>query len=181
MRIIGKNIGLRLAEVSDAKFILDIRSDNKKTRYLSKVDNDIEKQKAWLVEYKKKELNREEYYFIICNKDNVPCGTVRAYDFKGNSFSWGSWLINSKLAPVTAGIESALLMYEFAFYYLCFENCHFEVVSENTKVRSFHEKMGALVSSANRTKTFYKYNKTTYEAIRSKYIRYIPERTIICE
>lgn len=181
MRIIGNNIILRFAEIDDASFIMNLRLDEQKTKYLSKVDEDVSKQKTWLSDYKAREINGDEYYFVICNKENIPCGTVRVYDFRNESFSWGSWLINSKIAPFTAGIESALLIYEFAFEHLKINKCHFEVVTENTKVRSFHEKMGAWVCSADKKKTYYNYDKSTYEKVRTKYIKHLPEREIVCE
>lgn len=181
MQIVGNNIILRLAEIYDASFIMNLRINGQKTKYLSRVDDDVEKQKIWLSDYKAREIRGEEFYFVICNKTNMPCGTVRVYDFKDESFSWGSWLINSKAAPFTAGIESALLIYEFAFKHLHLKKCHFEVVTENTKVRSFHEKMGAWACSSDQIKTYFNYDKITYDKIRTKYIKYLPEREIVCE
>lgn len=181
MQIIGNNIILRLVEIDDASFVMNLRLNGQKAKFLSKVDDDVAKQKIWLSDYKAREMKGEEFYFIICSKTNMPCGTVRVYDFINESFSWGSWLINSKVAPFTAGIESALLIYEFAFKYLNLKKCHFEVITENTKVRSFHEKMGAWTSSSDPIKTYYEYDKDTYEKIKTRYIKYLPEGKIVCE
>ena len=65
MKILGKNIQLRTAEISDAEFILELRTQTEKTKYLSQVENDLAKQQAWLKSYKQKEQNDEEYYFVI--------------------------------------------------------------------------------------------------------------------
>lgn len=181
MKIIGKNIIFRVADEDDAAFILKLRLNESLNKYLSSVDDNLQKQANWLIEYKIREKQRVEYYFIILDNDGNRCGTVRIYDFIGDSFSWGSWLIDSKIAPMTAGIESALLVYEFAFYKLEFNNCHFEVVSENTKVKSFHEKMGAVISSCDESKTYYKYNVEAYEKIKNKYVKFLPERFVVCE
>ncbi|HEA3697852.1 TPA: GNAT family N-acetyltransferase, partial [Escherichia coli] len=103
---------------------------------------DIEKQKVWIRNYKQKENNNEEFYFIIETLDGIPCGTVRIYDIHNNSFSWGSWILNESKTR-TAAIESALLVYIFGFDIKGYSRCHFEVMKGNEKVISFHEKFNA--------------------------------------
>lgn len=174
MKIIGKNILMRLVNVADAEFIVSLRED-KKNKFLTKVD--VENQRKWLHEYKVRESTNSEYYLIICSKNGVPCGAVRMYDFIGNSFCWGSWLLNSN-APATAGIESALLVYEFAFYRLNFKHCHFDVRIENTKVRAFHERMGATITKTDDLDVYYELPIATYEFIKSKYSKFLPEKVL---
>jgi RimJ/RimL family protein N-acetyltransferase len=171
MKIVGKNIYLRLAAMDDAEFIANLRLDSK-NKFLTKVD--VDDQREWLAEYKERETAGSEYYFVICTKDNDPCGTVRVYDFVENSFCWGSWLLNSS-APKSAGIESALLVYEFAFYHLGFSHCHFDVRLENTKVRSFHERLGASVIKSDDLDAYFSLPLAQYEAIKPKYGRYLPD------
>ncbi|MDZ4316950.1 MAG: hypothetical protein U0989_19560, partial [Azonexus sp.] len=43
-----------------------------------------------------------------------------------------------------AALESAFLVYQFAFENLEFEKSHFDVRKGNDRVISFHEKMGAI-------------------------------------
>lgn len=172
MKIIGKNIFFRLVELEDAKFIVSLRVD-RKNKFLTKVD--IENQLKWLIDYKSRESEKSEYYFIICTKSNEPCGAVRIYDFVDNSFCWGSWLLNSN-APATAGIESALLVYEFAFYYLKFNHCHFDVRLENTKVRAFHERMGSSIVKSDKLDVYYELPIAAYESIKPKYSKFLPEQ-----
>jgi hypothetical protein len=88
-----------------------------------------------------------------------------------------SWLLSST-APHTAGIESALLVYDFAFYFLEFKHCHFDVRVENTKVRAFHERMGANIIKANNLDVYYELPITGYELIKSKYSKYLPEQVL---
>ncbi len=174
MKITGKNINLRLVELEDAEFMVNLRAD-RKNKFLTKVD--VENQRNWLIDYKVREARKTEYYFIICNKDDEPCGAVRIYDFIGDSFCWGSWLLSSD-APATAGIESALLVYEFAFYFLKFKHCHFDVRIENTKVRAFHERMGATIIKSDELDVYYELPLSQYESIKKKYLKYLPAQVL---
>ncbi|EEZ5993724.1 GNAT family N-acetyltransferase, partial [Escherichia coli] len=138
----SKTVKLRLVNESDASFILSLRLNENYNKFLSSVNNDIEKQKVWIRNYKQKENNNEEFYFIIETLDGIPCGTVRIYDIHNNSFSWGSWILNESKTR-TAAIESALLVYIFGFDIKGYSRCHFEVMKGNEKVISFHEKFNA--------------------------------------
>lgn len=171
MRITGKTISFRLVEIDDAAFIASLRTDGK-NKFLTKVD--VEDQIEWLRKYKIREMEKSEYYFIICTNDNKPCGAVRIYDFVGDSFCWGSWLLNSN-APLSAGIESALLVYELAFYILGFKHCHFDVRVENTKVRAFHERMGSTIIKSDNLDVYYELPISKYEEVKFKYSKYLPK------
>ena len=72
--------------MDDAEFILNLRLDEELNQFISKVDDDIKKQKKWLKKYKKREAQEKEYYFIIESKSGKQYGTVRLYDFKDESF-----------------------------------------------------------------------------------------------
>lgn len=169
--ITGKNISLRLVNIEDAEFIVNLRT--KKGEFLSTTSPDISKQKEWLLLYKEREKLKEEFYFIIENQQNERIGTVRIYDFKNNiSFCWGSWIILNG-SPFYYAIESALLIYEFAFYYLKFQQSHFDVRKNNHSVAKFHLRMGARIIKENEKDYFFEYNKKEYEAIKNKYIKYL--------
>jgi hypothetical protein len=77
MRIIGKKIIFRLAEIEDAEFIVSMRQ-NDKNKFLAEVD--INDQIKWLRKYKEREFDKSEYYFVICTNYNEPCGAVRIYE-----------------------------------------------------------------------------------------------------
>jgi RimJ/RimL family protein N-acetyltransferase len=169
--ITGKNISLRLVNIEDAEFIVNLRM--KKGEFLSETSPNISKQKEWLLLYKKREKLKEEFYFIIQDQHNKAVGTVRIYDFKNNlSFCWGSWIILNG-SPFYYAIESALLVYETAFYHLKFQKSHFDVRKNNVSVAKFHLKMGAKIIKENEKDYFFEYNKQEYEAIKNKYIKYL--------
>lgn len=167
-----KNIILTTSNIGDAEFILSLRMNDNLNEFVSKVDGDLSKQEEWLVDYKKREQNREEFYFIIKDLDYNPLGTVRVYDFKSGSFCWGSWMINPN-SPRKTAIESALAVYEFAFYTLGFTQCHFDVRNDNVKVINFHKRMGATEIKSNDLDTFFIFTKSQYEDTKPRYISFL--------
>lgn len=172
MIIVGKNINMRAVEKEDAEFILIMRQNENKTKYLSKVVGTIETQKEWIIKYKQRENEEKEFYFVIESKKNEKLGLLRMYDFKNSSFCWGSWLIKDD-APKTTAIESALQIYEFCFYRLGFERSHFEVQKGNDKVIAFHQRFGAKVIEENDKEFFFNFEKSDYAVTKKKYARYL--------
>lgn len=164
----SKNTSLRLAEIDDAAFIVSLRTDEKYNKHLSHVNNDIIEQRGWLKSYKIKEKNKKEFYFIIINSDNVPCGTVRVYDIQDNSFCWGSWILNENKAKTTA-IESALLVYDFGFNSMKYSRSHFDVRKENKTVISFHEKLNAHLIMEDDLNFYFEIFPDDIEPIKEKY------------
>ncbi len=172
MKISAKHINLRTAEVKDAEFIYSLRKNINKTQYLSKVEGTVEDQRQWLRKYKERENKKKEFYFVIESKSCEPLGLVRIYDYKETSFSWGSWLIKED-APKLTAIESALQVYEFAFYQLGFTQSHFEVQKGNTKVIAFHQRFGARIVNENDREYFFIFSKEEYEVTKNRYKRYL--------
>ena len=172
MLLEGKNINLRTVEIEDADFIYTMRQNRKKTKYLSKVTGTVDSQKEWIKNYKQREDEEKEFYFIIESKNKDKFGLVRIYDLKNDSFCWGSWLIKED-TPKTTAIESALQIYEFGFYKLGFEKSHFDVRKGNDKVIAFHQRFGAKIVSEDELDYFFNFQKSDYEIIKEKYKRYL--------
>ncbi len=172
MLLNGKNINLRAVELGDAEFIYNMRQNQNKTKYLSKVTGDVKSQKEWIKNYKQREEDKKEFYFVIESKDKEKLGLVRMYDFKSDSFCWGSWLIKEN-APKTTAIESALQIYEFGFYILGFEKSHFDVRKGNNKVIAFHQRFGARIVDEDGLDYFFNFEKSDYEITKEKYKRYL--------
>jgi len=168
----GKTINLRTVEIEDTKFIFKMRQDELKTKFLSKVSGTLKDQEEWILQYKKREDNNEEFYFVIESKSAEKLGLVRIYDLQDNSFCWGSWLIKENV-PKNTAIESALQIYEFGFYHLGFEKSHFDVRKGNDRVLAFHQRFGAKIVDENELDYFFNFEKSDYEIIKEKYKRFI--------
>jgi RimJ/RimL family protein N-acetyltransferase len=165
----SNTIFFRYVEIEDASFILGLRTDETYNKYLSTVDDSLKKQIDWLNHYKQKEARSEEFYFIICLKQSgQPIGTVRIYDFKKdiNSFCWGSWILNDNKTKYAA-LESALLIYNFAFNELGFSQCHMDIRKNNEKVINFHKRFGVEIVGQTDLDLLGIYTKESYESIRS--------------
>ncbi len=152
--LVGRSIKIRLVEVDDAEFITSLRMDPKYNKYLSNVDGSIDKQREWITSYKQDEKDGKQFYFIIETLSGLKCGTVRLYDFIDDSFCWGSWILNENKTRFSA-LESAFLVYKFAFENLGFNKSHFDVRKDNKKVIAFHEKMGAIRKNEDEQNVYY--------------------------
>jgi RimJ/RimL family protein N-acetyltransferase len=147
MQFDSKTIFLRFVEPGDAQFILSLRTDTTYNKYLSNVVDDIEQQRTWILDYKKRETQESEFYFIIHRKsDSMPIGTVRVYDFlkDENSFCWGSWILNEKKTKYAA-LECTVLIYDFAFGKLGFNRCHMDMRKDNLKIIEYHKRLGVKI------------------------------------
>lgn len=164
----SKTIKLRLVEEDDAEFILSLRLDDRYNSFLSKVGPNLKSQKEWIKKYKQDETEGKQFYFIIERLDGEKCGTVRLYDFRNDSFSWGSWILNENKTRYAA-IESALLVYRYGFDVLGFERSHFEVMNDNKNVISFHEKMGAARVDNDEINIYFEIKKSTVNALEKKF------------
>jgi len=144
-RVTGKTIAFRNATVEDSEYILSLRLDPAKNAHMSPPPADLEAQRQYMRQ------PREGFYFII-EADGRPVGTVRLYDQRGTSFSWGSWILRDH--PKTAALESALMVYRLALA-LGFTESHFEVRRANESVCRFHERMGAVRVAETERDVFY--------------------------
>lgn len=169
----GRSIRMRLAEPGDARLIYDLRKDEERSRHLSAIGADVAAQRAWLDRYKERERAGEEFYFVICDAAGDAVGALRIYDYRGDSFSWGSWIIRAGTAPSVA-MESALCVYEFAFGPLGFERCHFEVRKGNERVIAFHSRFGARVTGEDELALQFSFTKGDYSATRARYAKFLP-------
>jgi len=167
----GKTVSLRLVEESDAEFILSLRLDARYNKYLSEVSADIDKQKKWIARSKLEEKSGTQFYFIITNREKS-CGTVRVYDLKVDSFSWGSWILNSDKTRYAA-IESALLVYKFGFEDLGYNNCHFEVLNGNIGVVNFHKKFGAKIVGEDEECTYFELSKDDFSRTSKQFEKFM--------
>lgn len=168
-KIVGKSVILRDADISDAQFIVQLRNDEKKGRFISATSADVSDQVKWLNSYKE---STNQVYFIITDLLGKRYGTVRIYDQQEYSFCWGSWILSSE-APSNFAIESALMVYQYALK-LGFTKAHFSVTKGNTSVMKFHERFGAELQNESEEECFYKIRKEKIIDSVVKYKRFLP-------
>jgi len=171
----SKTIYFRLVETSDAPFIHSLRVDKRYNQHLSIVDPDLSKQVEWIRNYKLKEALGKEYYYIIHrNSDSLPIGTVRIYDCigKNESFCWGSWILNENKTKYAA-LESAIMVYDFAFFELGYKRCHMDIRKENLKVIDFHKRFGVKIIGETELDLLGHYFVEDYQKVREDIVKII--------
>ncbi|GAB1235489.1 GNAT family N-acetyltransferase [Ferrigenium sp. UT5] len=164
----GKTLSFRNACAEDAAFILSLRTDTEKSRYLSAVSADIADQKAWLARYAQAD---DQAYFII-EYQGEPIGTVRLYNPLGDSFCWGSWILKDT-RPGHAAMESALMVYAYGIDHLGFKGAHLDVRKGNERVWRFHERFGARRVAETAEDYLYRLDGEAIQVSRHRYRRFL--------
>lgn len=172
--VTGKTLTFRNADVADAKFILSLRTDPDKSRYLSTVTADVHAQRTWLKSYASAV---DQAYFII-EYQNVPIGTVRLYDTQEESFCWGSWILKEG-RPRQAAMESALMVYAYALDHLGFNASHFDVRKGNERVWQFHERFDARRVGETDADYLYQLDGAAIQTARARYTQFLPAGVIV--
>jgi len=159
--------------VTDATFILSLRTNPEKAKFLSPVSGALHDQIKWLERYKE---STDQLYFII-EHESQSIGTVRIYDPRGESFCWGSWILNEN-SLAHAAIESALMVYRFGLECLGFKSAHFDVRKENRKVWQFHERFGAVKVGEGKNDYYFEIHEDAIRASLIRYQRYLNSVTV---
>lgn len=169
-----KNTELIPVEISDAEFIYSLRIDSRLNKHISSINGTIIDQARWIEDYKKREKNNEEFYFIIKRTDNdKKIGTIRLYDItKDNGFCWGSWILNEDKMKSSA-IESAYLIYKFGFYHKKYKFSYFQVDKKNKEVIAFHKKTGAAIIKEDEVNYHFEFHMENFIKLKEKYSKYI--------
>ena len=137
----GACVTLRTALEEDAEFMLELRMDPRNGRFLSPTHPDPEQQRAWI---RGRLAAEDDYACVIEDAAGQRIGTIALYHINrgAGTCEWGRWIL-APGAPALAALESAMLIYRFAFFDLGLKRAEFGVMGENTRVISFHRGMGA--------------------------------------
>lgn len=135
----------RLVNEEDAAFIVKLRTNPKVKNFLHKTSSDIESQKEWIREYKKREREGLEYYFIY-EKEGIPCGVNRIYNIQEDgTFTSGSLVFDDD-APFEAVVAATMIEREIAFETLDLEYSYSAdgVHVDNKRVIKFSKLFGTV-------------------------------------
>lgn len=105
---------VRLVREEDAGFIVKLRTNERLGRYIHATENDVNKQREWIREYKKREEKGAEYYFIFETAAGNPLGVYRLYDITEQSFISGSWIFLPD-APLGTSMIAFIIAREIAW------------------------------------------------------------------
>jgi RimJ/RimL family protein N-acetyltransferase len=165
---------LRLVEEGDARFILDLRCNPQRGKHLSPVENDLDKQIAWIRDYKLREKAGVEYYVIteLRTPPHTRFGTARMYNICPDSFTIGSWLLAPEVSRVV-GIEMVLGGYDFGFNILNLEKAYLDVRRTNIQGVRFHERFGLTRIGEDDVNVYFELPREAYAKIRPQYARFL--------
>lgn len=164
----GKLVNLREIEVSDAKFILDLRLSSKGIKFLNKTNSNIDNQIQYIKNYKTLEY---EWYFIVESKDHVPLGCLSAYDVKNNSVCTGRWIMTATTST-GAGIEGDLLLKNFVFNILDVDILRTDTRYSNKNMINYFRMWGCEITSKTDELIYFSLVKKIYEKNKYKIERF---------
>ena len=175
-RVEGPNLVLRLIQPADAGYVYGLRINPTYNSHLSEIRGTADDQRRWIDDYKAREAEVLELYYIIERRDGTPCGTVRLYDIQPDSFTWGSWSLDHNKPP-KAALESAWLIYRAAFGVLGLSEARFDVRRENSNTLTFHRRFGATETHRTEQDIFFVYPRSRFDADRESYLAILKEET----
>ena len=160
----------RFVTEADAQFILQLRLDERLSRFLSPTKNDITNQIDWIQGYKKRESEGKEFYFITVDEKGERFGVNRLYNFNNYSFEVGSWLFKDG-TPGSMSILSDLATRDFGFEELGFKTCRFEVRKGNLTVLNYHQKFLPEIVAEDENNIYFELSKDNYDLFKNKLLK----------
>lgn len=167
------DIILQSVEEEDAGFIIDLRTNAKKSRFISETNSSVEIQKEWIKKYKEREKEKQEYYFVAIDENKEKFATYRIYDIKKNICEIGSWVSKPNYANTINSIKVDIIMKEFAFDNLGFENVKFEVRKENFSVIKYHKLFEPIVVNETTDNIYFILEKQSFYKNRNRIFKNI--------
>ena len=160
---------ISLIEDNDAEFICDIRN-NYKARLLNGSVSDINQQIEWIHEYKVREKEELEFYFIFWN-ESERIGTIRFIKMDETTFESGSWLFVDNV-PLNVIIKAELFCKDFAFEYYSFSNCYFYMNKKNKQVIRFHNMFNPVMIKEEKDHVHFLLSRETYYQNKNRILSY---------
>ena len=133
----GHAFRLRPVDEQDAAFIVALRQNA--SRFLNTGPASAADQLAWLERYFERQ---GDFYFVVeAIRRKTREGLISLYDVdsRNGTAQWGRWVLNP---GSTGAIESALLVYRFAFDELALGEVRCRTLADNFSVIAFHDSCG---------------------------------------
>lgn len=167
-------ITTRLVDEDDAEFIVRLRTDTQKGQFLGATDADVEKQRHWIQEYKKRERDGKEYYFMFEKPKGERLGVSRIYEIKEDTFTTGSWVFK-KDAQFGAAFLGDIICHEIAFeLFPKSVNLH-DVRKANTGVRKYADEFHPTLLFETELTQYYMNTRENYLKYKDAYLaKFLP-------
>ena len=160
---------ISLIDDDDAEFICILRNSFK-ARYLNSSICDINKQKDWIREYKIREKQELEFYFIFWS-GSIQIGTIRFIKMDESNFESGSWLFIDNI-PFSISVKAELFCKYFAFEHYNFNNCYFYMNKKNIQVIRYHNLFNPVLIKEDINHLYFSLSKEAYFLNKSKILSF---------
>ena len=173
-------LSVRLVNPQDAEFILKLRTDPIKGRYIGKTDETITAQINWINNYKIRERKGEDYYFFY-SFQGKPAGVNRIYDIHGSTFIHGSWVFSNDIPPFFS-LAAAVIAREIAYedLNLSLEEDTSGIHQDNSSVLEVSRILGVEFTGVRKSKEgdflTGSLTKEEFEKNKSRLLRIIPKK-----
>lgn len=133
------NVRVRLVGVKDAPFIVSLRSDITRTKYMITLDDDVEKQEQWIRDYKLRERKGTDYYLLyeLLNGTPVCVNRISQISFSDSKCKAAGW-IKKKDAKVNS-MAIFILQKEIIFNLLGLNSFYSDLHQDNKNVLRYYE------------------------------------------
>lgn len=163
-------IHVRLVNETDAEFIVKLRTDTRLGQFINSTDNDITKQKEWISNYKKREGNGLEYYFLFEKPLGCRLGVSRIYNVTADTFETGSWIFK-KDAPFGSAFLGDIICHEIAFELFPDKvNLH-DIKKANFSVNKYAEEFHPKLISETEDQRSFKNTRDNYLHYKNLYLK----------
>ena len=173
-RVEGPNLTLRLIQPEDAAYVHSLRNNPAYNTHLSKVTGTIDDQRTWIEDYKSREAQGQEFYYVIERKDGTRCGLVRLYDIEATSFIWGSWILDENKTR-KAALESAILSFGIGFDALGVQLANVDVRVANEHAAAFYRRLGMVETHRTDQDIFFNYTREQFDTERTHHLKQLSE------
>ncbi len=165
------NLKFRFVQEEDASFLVQLRTDPIKAKYISTTDTDVEKQRLWIREYKIREKSKSEFYFIVTDEENIEFATYRLYNRTKDSIEIGSFISIPLYSKPINIVKVDIIMKSYVFDILGYNSLNFEVRKENKSVVNYHKKFEPNLINEDDQNFYFILKKKNFEVNKSKYKR----------
>ena len=158
----------RLITEDDAAFIVELRADPSLTKYMVTLDPDIEKQKEWIREYKKRERQGKDCFIIYRDENGNRRGINRIseIDFESGSCKASGWI--KKKGSREEAIAMFVIHKKIMFDFLGLTSFYSDVHKDNFRALKYYVDL----PQAKEERNGYLYFRVSKEEMKRAYLPY---------
>lgn len=161
---------IRFVQEEDADFILSLRTNEKLGKYINATSTSVKDQQKWIQNYKIREANGIDYYFMFEKPKGTRLGVCRIYDVTDSSFTIGSWVFSPN-APIGASILGDIITRELGFHLFPNSTLLFDVKKANLNVNRYQAFYKPTLLRSDIDTNYYSCPKENFNLYKTRFLR----------